>query len=489
MFKRAEFLGNFINGRFVRPPRGERLVSEDPGDLRHPVGEIRFSASAAAPAVEAARAAFKRWSALSFKQRETYLVKFQKALQKSSKALALLITREMGKTFAESEGEVARILTKIDSARTLEPRLVREVSHEAQKGVRGSLRFRPRGVIAVLAPFNLPAHLAVSPAISALATGNTVVLKPSEITPFVGQFLAVLWREARLPAGVFNLVQGTGKAGEALVGHPHVDAILFTGSWRTGSKIREAAARDAHKLCALEMGGKNAAIVLKDADLELAITETVKGAYLTTGQRCNATSRILVEKPLADAFISRFLKATDRLSIGYGMEKGIFMGPVASKKGFDRVRVLLRRAPSEGFRALRAGGPLDPPKKGYYLKPSVHVQEGPPRFEAADGTYTDEEILGPDAAITVVKNLDEAIALNNRPRYGLVASVFTRSRKHFERVLREAQDGLVHWNVSTVQSSPRLPFGGLKRSGNGRPAGFFTPYLCTIPTASLEKRC
>jgi succinylglutamic semialdehyde dehydrogenase len=483
-----KYLGNFINGCFV-VPRGSvrRLVSEDPGDLSRPVGEVLFSVSAVAPAVEAARAAFKRWSALGFKERETYLVKFQKALRKSSKALALLITREMGKTFAESEGEVARILTKVDSARTLEPRLVREVSHEAQKGVRGSLRFRPRGVVAVLAPFNLPAHLAVSPAISALATGNAVVLKPSEITPFVGQFLAGLWREARLPAGVFNLVQGTGSVGEALVGHRHVDAILFTGSWRTGSKVREAAAHDPHKLCALEMGGKNAAIVLKDADLALAVPETVKGAYLTTGQRCNATSRILVEKAIAEEFISRFLKETDRLSIGYGTEKGVFMGPVASKRGFDRVRRFLRLAPAEGFRVLRAGGVPTLEKKGYYLRPSVHLKEGPPRFGARDGTYTDEELLGPDAAIYVVKNIEEAIALNNRPRYGLVASVFTRSRKNFGRILREAENGLVHWNVSTVQSSSRLPFGGLKRSGNDRPAGFFTPYLCTIPTASLEK--
>ncbi|MGH7198056.1 MAG: aldehyde dehydrogenase family protein [Candidatus Omnitrophota bacterium] len=480
-------LGNFINGRFVRSSRGKRLVSEDPGDLDHPVGEIQYSERAVPEAVEAARSAFEKWSRLKPRSREQYLIRFQKALKQNEKALAFLITREMGKTLGESEAEVKRIFTKVDVARGYEPALVRETFHKMQSAISGVLRFRPRGVIAVLSPFNIPAHLAVSPAISALATGNTVVLKPSEITPFVGQFLAQLWREARLPKGVFNLVQGAGEVGEALVGHPDVDGILFTGSWRTGSKIREKVSKDPHKLCALEMGGKNAAIVLKDCDLDAAVSETVKGAYLTTGQRCNATSRILVEKPAAERFISLFLKKVDQISIGYGTEKGVFMGPVASRKGFDRIRSFIRRAPAEGFKVLRAGGVLEHEKKGYYLKPSVHLKEGAPRSAVKDGTYTDDEILGPDAAICVVKDLEEAIALNNRSRYGLVVSIFTRSRKNYETLLWQAQNGLVHWNVATVQSSSRLPFGGLKRSGNNRPAGFFAPYLCTIPTASLEK--
>lgn len=483
------YLGNFIDGRFVIPRGGvRRIVSEDPGDLSKPVGEVLFSVQAVGQAVEAARAAFGRWSKLSPQERGSTLVRFQKALRRHEKELALLITREMGKTLGESEAEVERICAKVDVARLYEPQLVRETFHKVQPGVSGVLRFRPRGVLAVLSPFNIPAHLAVSPAISALATGNTVVLKPSEITPFVGQFLAGLWREAGLPKGVFNVVQGAGEAGEALVEHPGVDGILFTGSWLTGSKISEAARKDPHKICALEMGGKNAAIVLKDCDLEAAVSETVKGAYLTTGQRCNATSRILVEKPVAEKFISQFLKQVDQISIGYGTEKGVFMGPVASKRGFDRVRSFIRRAAAEGFDVLRAGGVLNTKKKGYYLKPSVHMREGTPRSAVKDGTYTDDEILGPDAAIYVVKNIEEAIALNNRPRYGLVASVFTRSRKNYEKALSEAQNGLVHWNVATVQSSSRLPFGGLKRSGNNRPAGFFAPYLCTIPTASLEKK-
>lgn len=484
-----KFKGNFINGRFVLP-RGSvrRLTSEDPGDLTKPVGEIVYSEKAASEAVGAAQRAFKRWSSLSPKERELPLLRFQKILKSHSREFSELITREMGKPLKESELEVNRILAKIDIARSDEEALVRSSFHKMEDGVQGALRFRPRGVIAVLAPFNIPAHLAVSPAISALLTGNTVVLKPSELTPFVGQFLALIWQKAGLPSGVFNLVQGAGEVGRALVADSGVDGILFTGSWQTGCKIQDQIKKDPHKICALEMGGKNSAIVLRDCGLEGAVEETFTGAFLTTGQRCNATSRILVEKSVAKKFIPLFLKKVDQMRIGYGASPGIFMGPMASKKGFERVIRFIKKAPTEGFEVLRRGGPLECEKKGYYLKPSVHLREGEPRFSVKDGSYADDEILGPDAAIYVVKNLEEAIRINNRPSYGLVVSLFSRSRKNFERTLQSAQDGLIHWNVSTVRSSSRLPFGGVKRSGNNRPAGFFSPYICTIPTASLENK-
>ncbi len=483
------FLGNFINGKFIKPVRGaKRLLSEDPGDLSHPVGEILFSTAAVDEAVGAARKAFPGWSSLSPKEREAYLVRFQKVLRAHAKELALLITREMGKPLGESGLEVERILGKIDTVRKYELGLISQSSHPLDGGMTAVLRYRPRGVVAVLSPFNLPAHLAVSPALSALATGNAVVLKPSELTPFTAQFLAELWKKAGLPKGVFNLAQGPGEVGRALVTHPGIDAIIFTGSWQTGSKIQTQIQKQPHKICALEMGGKNSAIVLKDCDLSRAADEAFTGAFLTTGQRCNATSRILVERPAAKKFISLFLGKVDRMRVGYGMEPGVFMGPVVSKKVFGHALQFIKKAPGEGFEVLRGGGAFPYKKKGYYLKPSAHLREGMPAFPVKEGSYTDDEILGPDAAIYIVDSLDEAIAINNRTRYGLVVSVFTKSRANFEKVLRGAENGLVNWNVSTTRSSGRLPFGGLKRSGNNRPAGFFSPYLCTIPTSSLERR-
>lgn len=491
------FKGNFINGRFVLPKGKTRtLVSEDPGDLDRPVGTIAFAPEAARPAVEAAREAFLSWSALPVKRRAAFMRRFGRALKKRLGELAFLVTRETGKPLAESRVEADRILAKIDAAVTHESALVRPSSHDAGPGLKGITRFRPRGVIAVLSPFNVPAHLASSQTISALLAGNTVVLKPSELVPFTGQVLAELWDEAGLPGGVFNLLQGDGRSGQALVTDAGVDGVFFTGSWETGRRIQDMLADEPQKILALEMGGKNAAIVLADANFENAVNDTFTGAYMTTGQRCNATSRILVEKKIAGKFLDAFLKKVDAVRIGYGADPGVFMGPMASKKGHDRALESAAKARGEGFEVIRAAGPFPNPfdpaqgksKRGYYLKPSVHRRIGGPAGPVREGTYADEEALGPDTAIYVVKNLEEAIALNNRPPYGLVASVFTRSRTKFEKVLREAQDGVVNWNVATVRSSSRLPFGGLKRSGNNRPAGFFSPYICTIPTASLERQ-
>ena len=283
-------------------------------------------------------------------------------------------------------------------------------------------------------------------------------------------------------------VADPGSVGKALVSHAGVAGVFFTGSWETGSAIERSLAGSSDKICALEMGGKNAAIVLADCNLDEAMRETVSGAYMTTGQRCNATSRILVEKLIAKDFIAAFLKKTDSLKVGYATEPGVFMGPLVSQKNFERVAAFLKKAPREGFEVLRAGGVFAHAKKGYYVKPSVHLKKGRLSGPVKDGSYADDEVFGPDAAIYVVKDLTEAIALNNRPRYGLAASVFTRSRGAFERVLNEAEAGVVNWNVATTRSSSRLPFGGLKRSGNHRPAGFFSPYFCTVPTASVEKR-
>lgn len=482
-------LGNFIQAEFVLPSgRVSRLVSEDPGDLDHPLGEFAYSADAVDAAVRSARAAFPKWSALSMAARYAHIRRFGRLLKKEAEALALIMTRETGKTLAESRLEIDRVAAKIEDALKHEMALVRPQGHTSAPGLFGIYRFRPRGVVAILSPFNVPVHLASSQGTSALLMGNTVVMKPSELTPFTAQALCGIWQKAGLPRGVINMVQGAGEVGKALVEHPGVDGVFFTGSWATGSRIQASLVQQPEKICALEMGGKNAAIILKDAKLESAVDETFTGAYLTAGQRCNATSRILVDAKIAAKFIAAFLKKTESTKIGYGTEAGVFMGPLISQKGIERMNELTGKAEGEGFKTLLKGGPHAAGRRGYYVKPSVRLRDGAPDFDVRESSYTDEEIFGPDAAIYVVKNLEEAIQINNRPKYGLVTSVFTASRKNYEKVLSQAQTGIINWNASTVRSSSRLPFGGLKRSGNNRPAGFFTPYLATVPTSSIEKR-
>jgi len=483
-----KFKGNFIAGRFSMPPSEEVFLSEDPGDLDHPVGEWSASPEAVPLAVSAAREAFPKWSALPIVKRSRYLLLFKQALKKRERELSGLISREMGKALEESRAEVSRISAKIDVSRTEDLALIGPCEHKSDKGIVGRLRYRPRGVLAILSPFNLPAYLACSHILPSLLAGNTVILKLSEIAPFVGQLLAELWNETGIPSGVFNLLQGGGAVGKALVACPGIDGVIFTGSWETGHAIQKTLFETPEKFCALEMGGKNSAIVCGDADLKNAVEETFKGVFLTTGQRCNATSRILLEKGIAKKFLAAFLKKTDSIKIGYGTDPGTFMGPVASQRGLDRVLRFIEKAPYEGFEPLRKGGYLHLPKRGHYLKPSIHLKEGIPPFPPKEGSYTDDEIFGPDTAVYLVKDLAEALELNNRSRYGLVTSVFSRSKIKFEKVLASAQTGIVNWNVGTVRSSARLPFGGLKQSGNNRPAGSFTPYLATIPTASLEKR-
>jgi len=258
-----KFKGNFINGTFILPRKNVRsLISQDPGDLDHPVGEFTFSASAAEEAVKVANAAFPKWSSLNPKQRCQYLTQFQEALKKRARELGILISQEMGKPLKESLMEVDRMIVRIDISRSREIHLLESEQHLLRKGLVGHLKYRPRGVLAVLSPFNLPAYLASYQVFTALLWGNTVVLKPSELTPFVGQFLAGLWREARLPRGVFNLVQGGRDVGQKLVTHPALAGVFFTGSWQTGSKIQELVKPHPQKICALEMGGKNAALIL-----------------------------------------------------------------------------------------------------------------------------------------------------------------------------------------------------------------------------------
>lgn len=481
-----KFLGHFINGAFRKAKKAQRLVREDPGDLDRPVGEWASSSEGVSEAVAAARAAFSSWSRTSEDGRATQFAAFRKALERRKAELATVITRETGKPLAESETEIDRVFSKLDTALSDERDLVRDSEHRISPDLLGRLRYRPRGVIAIVAPFNVPAYLALAPAITALASGNAVVVKPSDLTPFTGQILAEIFLEAEFAKGVFNLVQGDGRVGEALVSEPGVDAVIFTGSWPVGAQVRSTVeARGA--LCALEMGGKNAAIVLSDADLDLAATEAASGAFMTSGQRCNATSRVLVERSVADKFLEKFLAKTDAIKVGYGLDRGVRMGPLASKRGYERALKVLSLAAKEGFKNLRAGGAFDAGKMGYYLKPSVRVRKGAPTAAPKAGSYTDDEAFAPDAAIYVVKDLDEAIHLNNRPSYGLVTSVFTRSRERFEEAFAQCQTGLIHWNVGTVRSSQKLPFGGLKHSGNDRPAGFFLPYLCTVPTASVER--
>ena len=482
----VHFLGNYIGGRFVRPQKGSELVSEDPGDLFDPVGKLIVYPDAVGEAVDAASGSFRRWSEMPLKARILKMRRFQKVLKGRLPALAKMIAREAGKPIVESQREAERLVGKVDEIVDAGLKLIKPFSVDVLPGVKGQCRYKPHGVLAVIGPFNFPAHTPGSHIIPALIAGNTVVFKPSEYTPFVGQMLAEAFHSAGFPAGVFNLVQGEGPVGKALIEHPAISGVLFTGSTATGQLIKRATLESPQKCLALEMGGKNAGLVLADADLELAARELAVAAFSMAGQRCNAASRIIVDKRSAKKFIELFLKAADRVKIGYELEPDTLMGPLISHDAAAKFQRYMNLAREEGFETLRDGKGLGKwgKRKGYYVSPGVHLCENPSKNRSVH--YRKEEIFGPDAAIYIAKNEDEMVALNNEVSYGLVTAVFTRSRARFEKLFPRLDTGLVNFNRGTIHSSGRLPFGGTKSSGSFKPAGLFSTFYCTYPVAVLD---
>jgi succinylglutamic semialdehyde dehydrogenase len=408
------------------------------------------------------------------------LRRFARALAEDANGLARLITREMGKPLWEAREEVALAARKVEI--TLGSGLRRVAAFATPDG--GACRFRPKGVLAVLGPFNFPVHLPNGHIMPALATGNAVVLKPSETTPAVALRYARLLHRAGCPPGVFNVIVGAGDIGRLLAVDPGVDGVLFTGSAPVGEALLAEAGRAPGKILALEMGGKNAAVVLADADLRLAVRECLLGAFLTTGQRCTSTSRVLLARRVAPAFIESFVAAARQLVVGYGFGRNVFMGPLATATGLAKLEHARVEAAAEGDDVLLAGDRSLSRRPGYYTAPSVHLVRAP----RSGSRYQTEEIFGPDVAVYVVDDAEEAAALADATPYGLALSVFTRQRRNVEPFLQRCRVGVLNWNRATVGASSALPFGGQKRSGNDRPTALFATDYCTYPVAMLTRR-
>jgi succinylglutamic semialdehyde dehydrogenase len=297
--------------------------------------------------------------------------------------------------------------------------------------------------------------------------------------------MAECLHESGIPAGVFNLVQGEREVGRRLCVHEGVHGILFTGSYEVGTRIRQDTLQQHWKLLALEMGGKNPAIVWEDANLDVALFETLTGAFLTSGQRCSATSRIIVHRSVLDQFVSRFHERAKAFSIGHPYENP-FMGPLIDSSSMDRYMKFLGIANREGCEIIMRGKALDLPVQGHYVAPSICLTKDSSIENARKSIYQQTELFAPNVGIIPVDDLDEAIAQANVTQYGLVTSVFSQSREVYEKCWDGLEMGLVNWNKSTVGASSRLPFGGLKKSGNHFPTAVTATSYCAVPVASLE---
>ncbi len=449
-------------------------------------------------AIAAARAALPEWAAWPRKRRFEVLRRFARLCRERADDMAALITDETGKTLWEGKAEAGLLAGKVDI--TLDEsaigaiRRVTGFSIELSPTRVGSTWFKPHGVMAVVGPFNFPAHLPNGHIVPALAMGNTIVFKPSEKTPAVGQFLAALFQEALAaegaPAGVFNLVHGAAETAGSIVSHDGVDGILFTGSWPVGRRILEANLDRPSRIIALEMGGNNPAVVMPDADLRQAAIEVARCAFITTGQRCTCTRRLIVHEAVADRIIAAVCKVASNVIVGDPRaDHPVFMGPIINREARDAALDFQRSLAQAGASLLVQATAPETPEGGWYITPGVAQvrrfttsDEGPGRDAGCDA-----ELFGPYLRITVVNSLDEAIQQANATRYGLAASIFTQDLDAAERFRFECRAGCINVNTGTAGASSKLPFGGLGLSGNHRPAGSFSLDYCAYPVAGMAE--
>lgn len=471
--------GDLIAGSFRKPRQPEGvLVRRSPGDLNDLVGEFPYARAGVEEAVQAARRALPGWEKLSFEVRAQALRAIQTEIRRRGPELARVIAREVGKPLWEAELEITAMIAKVEATITLGQR---ELVGSSLEKPTGTLRYKPLGVVAVLGTFCFPGHLSNGHLLPALLAGNTVVFKPSPLSPASGQLLGEIFHAARLPKGVFNLVQGDDSLGAALAAHPGVDVVCLTGSYQTGQKIKRATLDQPHKLLALEMGGKNAAIIDADAALPETLRECLFSAYITAGQRCSALSRILVHKKVEARCIEEFCRLAQKLRVGYPFDPDVFMGPLVSLAARDRFLQELREAEQSGAERLFGSEAVERSREGAYVRPGAHLLKNP----LAAPRYAREELFGPDVSFQTFSDLEEALQKANDTDYGLALSYFGRKESNFEEVFLRGRAGIINWNRGTTGASALLPFGGVKQSGNFRPSGAFALRYSAYPVASL----
>jgi succinylglutamic semialdehyde dehydrogenase len=477
------FKGDFIGGRWVSTEKpDEEWTVSSPANLKDTVAHMAARFDHVEKAVHSARKAYLPWAHAGLEKRKVYLLRLKEMFAAKGGELAEILSRETGKPLWETKTEVSALMSKIDI--TLN-HSIKQISEEEIKdalpGISGFTRHKPRGVMAVVGPFNFPAHLPNGHIIPALISGNTVVFKPSDKTPVSGQWMAECYEKAEFPEGVFNMIQGRVEVGKRLVNHDQVDGVLFTGSYEVGLKIKQDTMTHHWKLLALEMGGKNASVIWKDADLKKAVYESLIGSFMTAGQRCSCTSRIVLHRDIRDQFVDQFYAAAKRLKIGHWRDEA-FMGPLIDQPSVEKFIRYQEIAKREGAESLMRGKALDLDYPGYYVTPSINlVKEFDPK-----SVYQKSEIFGPNVAIFTVDTIEEALEINNSSGFGLVMSLFTKDRSLFEKAFIEAKVGVLNWNRTTNGASSKLPFGGMNKSGNDRPSGNMAIQYCTVPVASLE---
>lgn len=453
--------GNWVNGH------GEKTF-----DTINPANEEILACIHAADisdvdlAVQAARKAFKSWRLTPAPLRGEILFKIGDLLKNKKEELAVLLTQDMGKVISEARGDVQEA---IDMAYYMGGEGRRMIGYTAPVEMPDKFGMAvrdPSGVVGIITPWNFPIAVPSWKIFPALISGNTLIWKPSPETPAISAAFVKIFEEAGLPGGVINLLLAPGAdVARALVSHPDVRVISFTGSTITGRAIAESAARQ-NKKVSLEMGGKNAIIVLDDSDLELVTDATLWSAFGTTGQRCTAASRLIVQKGIASKLKDALVARTKKLTLGNGLDPKVEVGPVINRLALDRINNYVQIGRREGAHALVGAGIVDVDGKGFFYEPTLFDGVKP------GSTLEREEIFGPVLSIVEVNSLEEAVEVNNSSQYGLSTSIFTRDIDRAFTAMRDIFTGLVYINHGTTGAEIQFPFGGVRGTGNGhREAG------------------
>lgn len=456
-------LTNYIDGTWQEANGAEYTAVLNPATGEE-LAEVRLSTKADVDvAVQSAKKAQKSWALVPAPKRADYLYEIGRLMKERKEHLAQVLTKEMGKIIEEARGEVQEGIDMAFYMAGEGRRLVGEtVPSELQNKFAMSVR-APIGVVGLITPWNFPVAIATWKSFPAIVAGNTFIWKPATETPMMAYEMALIFEAVGLPKGVANIVFGTGQSvGTAMLEHPDIRVISFTGSTETGRHVAEVGGRHLKKV-SLEMGGKNAVIVMDDADLDLAVEGILWSAFGTAGQRCTACSRVIVHKNSKEALEKKLLEQMKHLTIGNGLDETVKVGPVINEKALEKIARYVEIGKNEGAKLLTGGKVLDADelKNGHYFEPTLFTNV------KWDSRLAQEEIFGPVLSLIEVESLEEAIEVNNSVKYGLSSSIFSQDVNKIFQAQRDLDTGIVYVNAGTTGAEIHLPFGGTKGTGNG----------------------
>lgn len=470
----AEEYKNFINGEWVKSKSNKTFENRNPADTSDLVGTFQLSSQDDVDAaVTAAQAAFPNWRDTPAPERADYMYRVANKLRERKEEIAKLMTREMGKVIAETRGDMQEGIDTADFAAGEGRRMHGQTVPSELRNKAAYVIHRPMGVWGLITPWNFPIAIPTWKTFPAITTGNTIVIKPATDTPACTAKLMEILDSAGIPKGVINYVTGSGRiVGEHLINHPDVKGISFTGSSEVGKRIAEVTGKTL-KRCSLELGGKNGQIVMNDANLELALDGALWGAFGTTGQRCTATSRIIVQEGVHDEFLAELIKRAKALKVGNGLDESVEIGPLVSEAQQETVASYVKIGLEEDKAELVCGGHAltdGDYAKGFFFEPTIFDKVKP------DMRIAQEEIFGPVLSVITVSDLDEAIEVLNGTVYGLSSSIYTQDVNSAMRAIERIEAGITYVNGPTIGAECHLPFGGVKETGNGHREGGWTAY-------------